>query len=188
MKSVCFLADDREDGTKLVTNFGGVENIEKSLCSIDGKLYLFGNVARPSKLPKKGNANVVAYNVEWEDVSLGVTKIDLQVVVPALDLSVVMRRRQKPIRGGRPQKYRTGKLFDDDVLKSLFAVYEGEDGDPMESDTANDDEDDEREEPEDDDDLFITVEAKQKEGSQATKEPYREEAETTDTKDSSRFQ
>ena len=64
IKSLCFLADDGEDGTELVTNFGQVEKIQKSLCSIDRKLYLFGNVARPSKLPKKGNANVVAYNVE----------------------------------------------------------------------------------------------------------------------------
>ena len=59
-------AGDGEDGTKLVTHFGGVENIEKSLCFLDGKLYLFNNVACPSKLPKKGNANVVAYGVEWD--------------------------------------------------------------------------------------------------------------------------
>jgi hypothetical protein len=31
-----------------------VGKIEKSLCSIDGNFYLFGNVVRASKLPKKG--------------------------------------------------------------------------------------------------------------------------------------
>ena len=38
MRSVCFLANDGEDGTKLATCFGGVDKIEKSLRSIDGKL------------------------------------------------------------------------------------------------------------------------------------------------------
>ena len=55
MKSVCFLADDGAYGTKLAEHFGGVGKIEKSLSSIDGNLYLFGNIVRASKLPKKGN-------------------------------------------------------------------------------------------------------------------------------------
>jgi hypothetical protein len=196
MKSVCFLAEDGAYGKKLVEHFGGVGKIENSLCSIDGKLYLFGNVVRVSKLPKKGNANVVAYDVQWEDLVLGETKIDLQVIVPAIELSVQMRRRQKLIarksKGGRPKKYRPNKLFDNDVVKSLFVVHEGEDGDPMDSDTTVDDEgENEKEELEDndDDDLFITTEAnKEKEGPQAN-EPYLEDGETRNTRaKNSRFQ
>jgi hypothetical protein len=83
------------------------------------------------------------------------------------------------------KKYRPEKLFDNDAVKFLFVVHEGEDGDPMDGDTSDDDDgDDERkEESEDDDDLFIsTRETKRKEGSQANKahESYfEEEAETT---------
>ena len=108
-----------------------------------------------------------------QEVSLGVTKIDLQVAVPAIDLSLIMWHHQKSIHGGRPWKYRTEKPLDNDVVKSLFAVDEWEDGDPLDSDTANDDNnDDKMKEPEEDEDLFITAEAKEKEGSQATKELY----------------
>jgi hypothetical protein len=162
MRSVCFLTDDGAYGQKLAEHFGGVGMIEKSLCYIEGNRYLFGNVVCASKLPKKGNAkNVVAYDVQWENVILGETKIDLQVVLPAIELSVRMRRREKSVgwKTVLPQKkYRPEKLFDDDVVKSLFVVHEGEDGDPMDSDTSeNDDGDDERkEESEDDDDLFVT--------------------------------
>jgi hypothetical protein len=53
MKSVCFLAEDGAYGKELIQHFGGVGKIKKSLCLIDGKLYLFGNVVRLSKLPKK---------------------------------------------------------------------------------------------------------------------------------------
>jgi hypothetical protein len=42
-------------------------------------------------------------------------------------------------------------------------VHEGEDGDPMDSDTSDDGkEEDENKEDPDDDDLFVTTEAKQK--------------------------
>jgi hypothetical protein len=184
MKSVCFLTDDGAYGQQLAEHFGGVGKIEKSLCSIDGNFYLFGNVVRASKLPKKGNANVVAYDVQWEDLVLGETKIDLQVVVPAIELSVGMRRRQKKLIGRKKgvsrKKYRPEKLFEDDLVKSLFVVHEGEDGDPMDSDTSDDGkEEDENKEDPDDDDLFVTTEAKQKEGSQvAEDEPaYLDEAE-----------
>jgi hypothetical protein len=68
MKSVCFLRDNGAYGQKLAEDFGGVSRIEKSLCSIDGNLYLFSNVVCASKLPKKGNANVVAYRMQWEDL------------------------------------------------------------------------------------------------------------------------
>jgi hypothetical protein len=106
MKSVCFLTDVGAYGQKLAKHFGGVGRIEKSLCSIDGNLYLFRNVVCTSKLPKKGNANVVAYDVQWEDLIVGETKIDLQVVVPAIELSVRMRRQQKSIgqKMGLPRK------------------------------------------------------------------------------------
>jgi hypothetical protein len=134
---------------------------------------------------------VVAYDVQWEDIVLGETKIDLQVVLPAIQLSVRMRRREKCVgRKTLPprKKYHPEKLFDDDVVKSLFVVHEGKDGVPMDSDTSeNDDGDDERkEESEDDDDLFVTTasgETKRKEGSQTdeAKESYLEEdTETTD--------
>jgi hypothetical protein len=188
MKSVCFLADDGAYGSKLTEHFGGVGKIEKSLCSINGKLYLFGNLVRPSKMPKKGNANVAAYDVQWEDLVLGETKIDLQVVVPAIELLVRVRRRQKLIgrKLGQPRKkYCPDKLFDDRVVKSLFVVHEGEDGDPMDSDTTDEDENENKqEESDDDDELFVTTETKQKEGSQS----YLGESITTDTEGSSRFQ
>jgi hypothetical protein len=101
MKNVCFLADDKGSGEKLVEHFGGVGRIEESLQSIEGKLYLFGNVVRASKLPKKGNSKVVAYDIQWEDLVLGETQIDLQVVVPAIELSVaVLRRRVLFVLGG----------------------------------------------------------------------------------------
>ena len=122
MKSVCFSANDKGEGSKLAEHLGGVHKIEKSLLSIDGKLYLFGTIARSSKLPKKGNANVVAYDVDWEDLVLGTATIDLQVVVPATESSLQMQRRQKAIdrKPGRPRNYCPDKLFDNDVVKSLF--------------------------------------------------------------------
>jgi hypothetical protein len=140
MKSVCFLAEDGACGRKLAEHFGGVGKIKKSLCSVDGKLCLFSNVVRVSELPKKGNANVVACDVQWEDLVLGETKIDLQVIVPAMESPVKVKRRQtlSAQKSGRPKKCRPTKLFDDDVVKSLFVVHEGEEGDPMDSDTAND--------------------------------------------------
>jgi hypothetical protein len=91
MKNVCFLTDDGEYGQKLVEHFGGVGRIEKSWCSIDGNLYLFGNIVSASKLPKKGNANVVAYDMQWEDLVVGKMKIDLEVVMPAIELLVRMQ-------------------------------------------------------------------------------------------------
>jgi hypothetical protein len=57
------MTDDKAYGGELVEHFGGVGGIEESLRSIDQKLYLFGNAVRASKLPKKGNAKVVAYDV-----------------------------------------------------------------------------------------------------------------------------
>jgi hypothetical protein len=185
MKNVCFLANDGGDGTKLADHFGGVHEIQESLTSIDGNLYLFGNTVRKSNLPKKGNANVVTYDVQWEDLVLGETTIDLQVIMTAIELSSRMRRREKRNErnlAGRPRKYRPDKLFNGDVAKSLFAVHEGEDGDPMNSDTTIEESDD------DDDDWFITGGKKQKDGSEAVKEPYLEEAQSTDTRGSSRFQ
>ncbi len=180
MKSVCFLAEDGAYGKELIQHFGGVGKIKKSLCLIDGKLYLFGNVVRLSKLPKKGNAKVVAYDVQWEDLVLGETKIDLQVVVPAIELSVAMKRKQSFLarKSGRPKKYRPTKLFDDDIVKSLFVVHEGEDGDPMDSDTtAKSDDDDENEglEVDNDEDLFVTTDAKEKDGGGAEESSYLED-------------
>jgi hypothetical protein len=75
-------------------------------------------------------------------------------------------RRQKKLIGrkkGAAQKISSEKLFEDDLVKSLFVVHEGEDGDPMDSDTSDDGkEEDENKEDPDDDDLFVTTEAKQK--------------------------
>jgi hypothetical protein len=62
-----FLTDDGAYGQQLQNIL--VELVgEKSLCSIDGNFYLFGNVVRASKLPKKEN---VVYDVQWEDLVLG---------------------------------------------------------------------------------------------------------------------
>jgi hypothetical protein len=49
-----------------------------------------------------------------------------------------MRRRQKKLIGRKKvaQKISSEKLFEDDLVKSLFVVHEGEDGDPMDSDTS----------------------------------------------------
>jgi hypothetical protein len=56
------------------------------------------------------------------------------------------------------KKYRPEKLFDNDIVKSLFVVHEGEDCDSMDNDTSDDD--DEKEESKDNDDLFVTMEEK----------------------------
>jgi hypothetical protein len=69
-------------------------------------------------------------------------------------------------------------------VKLLFVVCEGKNGDPMDNNTSDDENDDgEKEEFEDNgDDMFVTTEAKRKEGSQANeaKESYLDELETTD--------
>jgi hypothetical protein len=96
MKSVCFCTEDEGYGETLVEHFRGVGEIEKSLCSVDGKKNLFGNIVCVLKLPKgKGNNKVVAYDMQWEELVLGETKIDLQVIVPAIEFSTKMMRRQK---------------------------------------------------------------------------------------------
>jgi hypothetical protein len=110
MKGVSFLAEDGACGKKLAEHFGGgVGKIEKSLCSADGKLCLFGNVVRASELPKKGNANVVACDgQQWEDLVAGDAKIDLQVVVPAMESSSVKLKRRQTLSAqklGRPKKH-----------------------------------------------------------------------------------
>jgi hypothetical protein len=72
----------------------------------------------------------------------GETKIDLQVIVPAIEFSTKMMRRQKLIGrkvGHSRKKYHPEKLFDNELVKSLFVVHEGEDGDPMYSDTSSHD-------------------------------------------------
>lgn len=151
MKSVCFSPEDEGQGQSLVQHFGGVIKIEKSLISIDGSKYLFGNIVRVSKLPKgKGNNNVVAYDVQWEDSVLGQTQIDLQVLLPAIDLSVKMVRRQKNLGSSptRRKKYGPDKLFDEALVKSLFAVSQGEDGDPMDSDSSNEEHKEDRDDGE----------------------------------------
>jgi hypothetical protein len=80
MKSVCFFAEDEGHGQESVEHFGGVSKIEKSSCCIDGSKHLFGNIARVSKLLKgKGDNNVVAHDVQWEDLVLGETKIDCKL-------------------------------------------------------------------------------------------------------------
>jgi cystathionine beta-lyase family protein involved in aluminum resistance len=98
-----------------VEHFEGVGKIENSLCSIDGKKYLFGNIVRVSKLPKgKGNNKVMAYDMQWEDLVLGETKIDLQVIMPAIEFSTKMMRRQK-LSGFKgwsfAEKIQSGKAF-----------------------------------------------------------------------------
>jgi hypothetical protein len=52
------------------------------------------------------------------------------VVVPAIELSV-MRQPENLLVARRvfAQKYRPEKLFEDDLVKSLFVVHEGEDRD-----------------------------------------------------------
>jgi hypothetical protein len=125
MKSVCFFAENEGHGQELVEHFGGVSKIQKSLCCVDGSKCLFGNIARISKLPVgKGNNNVVACDVQWKDLALGETKIDLQVVLPATDSWVRMVCRQKNLGSSpsRRKKYRPDKLFAEDLVKSLFAV------------------------------------------------------------------
>jgi hypothetical protein len=70
--------------------------------------------------------NVVAYDMQWEDLVLGETKIDLQVIVPAIDLSVQIGCRQKLIgrnMGVSRKKYHPEKLSEDDLVKSLFIVH-----------------------------------------------------------------
>jgi hypothetical protein len=60
------------------------------------------------------------------------------------------------------QKISSEKLFEDDLVKSLFVVHEGEDEGSMDSDTSDDGkEEDENKEDPDDDDLF---DWKQKQG------------------------
>jgi hypothetical protein len=75
------------------------------------------------------------------------------------------------------KKYCPEQLFNNDIVKSLFVVHEGKDGNPMDNNTSDADE---KEELEKDNALFITMEAKQKEGSQANKAKglYLDETET----------
>jgi hypothetical protein len=194
MKSVCFSLDDPGGyGKQLADHFGGIEKIEKSLVSLDDQhVYLFGNIVRETKLPKeKGNAKVTAYDVEWEDLVLGETKIDLQVLVPAIELSLKIRRREKMMIGGSGKrdghrKYRPDKLFGNEIVHSLFAVHEGEDGIPYDSDsTTADDDDDEDENKEDDDDDGLLVNQGQRGVTTREEETYLEEE--VPTPDCSRF-
>jgi hypothetical protein len=189
MKSVSLLTNNGAQGAKLAEHFRGVNKIQKSLHSIYEKLHLFGNIPRPSKLAMKGKANVNACDVEWEDIASGETKTDLQVVVPAPESSDQVRHRQKNIdqKSGCPRKHPTDKLFDNDIATSLFVIHEGEDGDPVDSDSANEEDDENEEEESDKDEFFVAAEARQ-EDLQVTKESHLEETETRNAEGSSRFQ
>ncbi len=85
---------------------------------------------------------MVAYDVAWEDNALGETQVDMEVLIPAMELSRVQRRGRTRKEGGRlSKKFRPGKVFDDNIAKALFQVHEGEDGDPLDSESSGEESD-----------------------------------------------
>jgi hypothetical protein len=129
MQSVCFFAEDEGHGQESVEHFGGVRKIEKSLCCVDGSKCLFGDIVYVSKLPEgKGDDNLVAHDVQWEDLAPGETKIDLQVALPAADSSVRMVRRRKNLGSSPSQrkKHCPDKLFAEDIqfpINTCFVLW-----------------------------------------------------------------
>jgi hypothetical protein len=110
------------------------------------------------------------------EISTCLTMSYLQVVVhagpSAASTKIIGQKMGLPWK-----KYCPEQLFNNGIVKSLFVVHEGKDGNPMDNNTSDADE---KEELEKDNALCITMEAKQKEGSQANKAKglYLDETET----------
>ena len=132
MKRVAFDVDDGGYGAALLQHFGGLEKISGSLSD---DTILFGTIIRKSKAKR----SPICYDVQWEDSRLGVTPVDLSVLIPAIDLSSELKRRKSMMATALPS--RTSKkgsifstIFGAKIRDALLQVEEGEEGDPADSD------------------------------------------------------
>ena len=83
MKTVCFDVRDKKYGSQLAHHPSpfNLSRLEPSLGKIDGISYLFGTIWGPIK---KVTRNI--YEVQWEDASLGMTPIDISILILEVEL------------------------------------------------------------------------------------------------------
>ena len=84
MQAVAFNMDDKY-GKQLRILFDNDNALNPCLQKISGKNYLFGTVMK--QVPTKAGDKSVSYQVHWEDSVLGITSIELQLILQAIDLT-----------------------------------------------------------------------------------------------------
>ena len=83
MKAVAFDLDEESGkGKELLNFFGGFAKIRGFYTTVQGRRYMFGTVIRSANL----RTVATAYIVQWEHVELAETTIDLQLILPAIEL------------------------------------------------------------------------------------------------------
>jgi hypothetical protein len=127
MKTVAFDLGDGGKGKELVAFFGGLAKIRGYYQAILGRNYLFGTIIRSANL----RTITTAYFVQWENVELSETAIDLQLLLPAIELAKRCRKLQRR-NFQAPAVSRTNPL-PKSLLSLLTAVEPGEEGTPPSS-------------------------------------------------------
>ena len=128
------LDDDGYGAEQLCKHFGGKEAISHSLTL--GQ-YLLGTISRVAK----GKRSPLCYTVEWEDVNLGETTIEVSVLIPAINLSSKLKKEESKTRrtptarsAFSKTKANTINLFGQKIRDALLLVEDGEEGIPEDSD------------------------------------------------------
>ena len=100
--------------------------MDPSLKNIDGISYLFGTViAQTKKRAGKG----LSYDVQWEDSTLGITSVDVALVLSGVELC------KKVSKNNDEGPFSPDSIFNEHVLSYLTNHVEtGEEGDPLDSD------------------------------------------------------
>ena len=112
---------------ELVVFFGGLEKIRGYYDTILGRKYLFGTIIRSANL----RTITTAYFVQWENVELSETAIDLQLLFPAIELAKRCRKMQRRnIKGPAMSK---NNPLPKRLISLLTAVEAGEEGTPPSS-------------------------------------------------------
>ena len=137
MKRVAFDVEDGGYGADLLLHFGGKDKVSISLSN---DRYLLGTI----KCLSKRKRSPVCYEVDWEDLRLGFTEVELAVLIPAIELSEKLKRQEtrqslasKSASVASIQRSHlaiTRKIFGSKVHDLLQQTDDGDEGTPNNSD------------------------------------------------------
>ena len=127
-KTLCVNVHDNKYGTQLAKHLYPKDQskLDPSLKNIDGISYLFGTVIGQTK---KRAGKGLSYDVQWEDSTLGITSVDVALVLSAVELC------KKVSKNNDEGPFSPDGVFNEHVLSYLTNHVEtGEEGDPLDSD------------------------------------------------------
>jgi hypothetical protein len=142
-KPVAFDIKDGNYGEEVYKHFLGItkdeEELQSSLTAIGQRSYLLGSVA---SVVKRKSTTQKFYNVQWEDDRLGLTPIDLQVILAANEFYLKIKKSSAP-------RKKTTKFLEKNIRRSLAFIDElNKCGDPCDSIDLNDSQSDSDDEAE----------------------------------------